>query len=128
LFLVLCVFGNEKREALVDATLLEELLKLLLEGKIESLELMETRQIQRKTRASSKQQKKGLGSHLRTDIESAAFPISLGGKVRRQFSIIIERHVVNDEYAFLANGIDAQCARNRWLIKTACQRWLDQRH
>ena len=39
LFLVLRVFGNEKREALVDATLLEELLKLLLEVKIEGFEL-----------------------------------------------------------------------------------------
>jgi hypothetical protein len=58
LFLVLCVFGNEKREALVDATLLEELLKLLLEVKVEGFELMETRQIQRKTRTSTKRQKK----------------------------------------------------------------------
>jgi hypothetical protein len=39
LFLVLCVFGNEKRKALVDATLLEELLELLLEVKVESFEL-----------------------------------------------------------------------------------------
>ena len=42
LFLVLRVFGNEKREALVDATLLEELLKLLLEVKVERFELTET--------------------------------------------------------------------------------------
>jgi hypothetical protein len=42
LFLVLCVFGNEQREALVDATLLEELLKLLLEVKVEGFELTET--------------------------------------------------------------------------------------
>lgn len=59
LFLVLCVFGNEKREALVDAAFLEELLKLLLEGKVEGFELAEERQIQCKTRASTKRQKKG---------------------------------------------------------------------
>ena len=64
----------------------------------------------------------GSGTHLRADIESATFPISLGGKVRRQFSIIIVRNVFNDEHAFLANGIDAQCARDSWLIKTACVR------
>jgi hypothetical protein len=39
LFLELCVFGNEKRKALVDATLLEELLKLLLEVEVESFKL-----------------------------------------------------------------------------------------
>jgi hypothetical protein len=61
-------------------------------------------------------------THLRADIESAAFPIAFGGKVRRQFGIIIVRHVFNDEHAFLANGIDAQCARDRWLIETTCQR------
>ncbi len=61
LFLVLCVFGNEKCEALVDATLLEELLKLLLEVKVEGFELRETRQIRRKTSASTKQEKKGRG-------------------------------------------------------------------
>ena len=38
---MLCVFGNEEREALVDATLLEELLKLLLEVEVECFELTE---------------------------------------------------------------------------------------
>ena len=36
---MLCIFGNEKREGLIDATLLEELLKLLLEVKVEGFEL-----------------------------------------------------------------------------------------
>ena len=36
---MLCVFGNEECKALVDATLLEELLKLLLNLKVESFEL-----------------------------------------------------------------------------------------
>jgi len=39
LLLELCVLGNEEREALVDATLLEELIKLLLEAEVERLEL-----------------------------------------------------------------------------------------
>jgi hypothetical protein len=42
LFLVLCVFRNEKCETLVDATLLEEFVKLLLEVKVEGFELTET--------------------------------------------------------------------------------------
>ena len=51
LFLVLCVFRNEQRETLVDATLLEELLKLFLEGKVESFELTKTNTIHPKTRS-----------------------------------------------------------------------------
>ena len=43
MFLVLSVLGNEKCEALVDATLLEEPLKLLLEVKIKRVELEGTR-------------------------------------------------------------------------------------
>lgn len=39
MFLVLCVLGDEEREALVDATLLEELFKFLLKAEVESLEL-----------------------------------------------------------------------------------------
>jgi hypothetical protein len=56
-------------------------------------------------------------THLRTDIESTAFPVSLGGEVRRQFSIVVIRNVFNDEHALLANSVDTQCAVDRRLIK-----------
>jgi hypothetical protein len=36
---MLCVFGNEQREALVNATFLEESFKLLLEVKVEGVKL-----------------------------------------------------------------------------------------
>lgn len=61
LLLVLRVFRNEKREALVDTTLLEELLKLLLEVKVEGFELTKTRQLQSKTRASARRRRKCWG-------------------------------------------------------------------
>jgi hypothetical protein len=43
LFLVLCILGDNKCEAIIDATLSKELLKLLLEVKIESLKLVRAR-------------------------------------------------------------------------------------
>jgi hypothetical protein len=39
LLLVLCVLGDEEREALVDATFLEELFKFVLKAEVEGLEL-----------------------------------------------------------------------------------------
>jgi hypothetical protein len=39
LVLVLCVFGNEEREALVNPTLLEKLFKFVLKVEVEGLEL-----------------------------------------------------------------------------------------
>jgi hypothetical protein len=119
LFLVLGVIGNEKRKAFINATLLEEFLKLLLEVKVESFEL--TRQYDLRRTPSTKQEK-GRGTHLRTDEESTAFPISLGGEVRRQLRIIIVRHVFDNEHALLANSVDTQCTGDRRLIKTARQR------
>jgi hypothetical protein len=56
LFLVLCVVGNEKRKAFIDATLLEEFLKFFLEVKVESFEL--TRQYDLR-RAPSTEHEKG---------------------------------------------------------------------
>ena len=57
LFLVMCVFGNEECKALVDATLLEELLKLLLDLKVESFEL--TKQCDLRHRTSPSNNKDG---------------------------------------------------------------------
>ena len=89
MFLVLGVLGNEKCEALVDATLLEEPLELLLEVKIKRVELEGTRcECARSTGDEVK--KKNAGSHLRTDVETAAFPVRLRGEVRRQLSILVE--------------------------------------
>ena len=116
MFLVLCVLGNEEREALVDTTLLEEPLKLFLEVKIKSVELGGD-----KFFSVGARRKKKEGSHLRADVETAALPIGLGGEVRRQFRILVERHVLEYEDTLLTYGIDAQPARDRRL-RTACQR------
>lgn len=67
-----------------------------------------------------KKKEKREGSHLRADIETTALPISLGGEVRRQFRILIERHILEHKYALLTDGIDTHCTRDRWL-HTACQ-------
>ena len=115
---MLCVFGNEECKALVDATLLEEFLKFLLDLKVESFELIKQCDLRY---AHFTKQQKGL-THLRADIESTAFPISLRGEVRRQFSIVVIRHVFNDEHTLLANSVDTQCAGDRRLIKITRQR------
>jgi hypothetical protein len=120
LFLVLCVLGNEQREALVDTTLLQEPLKLFLEVKIESVELGGD-----KFSVWALERKKA-GSHLRADVETAALPIGLGGEVRRQFRILVERHVLEYEHALLTYGIDAQSSRDGRL-RTACQRTKSRR-
>jgi len=49
-------------------------------------------------------------SHLRTDVETAALPVGLGGEVRGQFCILVERYVLDHKHAFLAHGIYAQSA------------------
>ncbi len=51
-----------------------------------------------------------------------AVPISLGGKICHKFSIVVVRHVFDDEYTFLANAIETRCAGDRRLINVACQR------
>ena len=57
----------------------------------------------------------GKQTHLRADVESTALPVGLGGQVRRELGVVVERHVLDDERTFLAHCVDAQRARNRRL-------------
>lgn len=60
-------------------------------------------------------------SHLRTDVETAALPVGLGGEVRGEFCILVERYVLDHKHAFLAHGIYTQSAGDRRL-RTARQK------
>jgi hypothetical protein len=52
--------------------------------------------------------KKKTGSHLRIDVETAALPVGLGGEVRHQLGVLVERHVLDYKHALLANSINIQ--------------------
>jgi hypothetical protein len=51
--------------------------------------------------------KRAKNTHLRADVESAALPVGLGGQVRRELGVLVERHVLDDERTLLAHGVDA---------------------
>src|SRR5712672_2992112 len=59
-------------------------------------------------------------THLGTDVETAALPVRLGGEVRGQFGLTVERHVLEDKDALLACSVDAQCTRDGRL-RSRCQ-------
>ena len=114
MLLVLRVLGHEEREAVVDTTLLEELLELLLKSKVECLELARKSY----SDATSARDKKQANTHLRSNVESAALPVGLGGEFRRELGVFVERHVLDDERTLLTHRVDAHRARHRRLWYT----------
>ena len=114
MLLVLRVLGHEEREAVVDTTLLEELLKLLLKSKVECLELV----CKRHSDANVREGQKQANTHLRSNVESAALPVGLGSEFRRELGVFVERYVLDDESTLLAYRVDAHRARHRRLWYT----------
>ena len=81
LLLPLSVLRDEACKAFVDATLLEPCLELLLDRNIESVE-------------------------LRTDVQTAALPVSFRRQLSADSSVRVEGDVVYKERALLAQRID----------------------
>lgn len=90
LLLVLSVLRNEQRQALVDSTLLDELLELFLDSDVKSIE-------------------------LRTNVKSTTFPVSLGGQFSTDRFVSVIREVVDNEGTVLADGINSKGTRSRVL-------------
>ena len=97
---MLSVLRNEHGKAIIDPTLGEELLKLLLNGYVQSIKLNYCE--------SQGPFHRMIATYLRTDVESAPLPVSFRGKLRSEFAVLVEGDVIGNEGTILAHSVDGQ--------------------
>lgn len=97
---MLSVLGNEYSKAIIDTTLSKELLELLLNSDVQSIELdyCELHSLSHKV----------ITTYLRANVEPTPLPVSFRGKLCSEFTILIEGDVIGNEGTILAHSIDGQ--------------------
>ena len=108
---MLSVLRNEHGKAIIDPTLGEELLKLLLNGYVQSIKLNYCE--------SQGPFHRMIATYLRTDVESAPLPVSFRGKFRSEFTVLIEGDVIRNEGTILTHSVDGQSTIVAVTLKTA---------